>query len=243
MGIFSRPYKAALTRREDGRIPVAETIVDIADKFIPSNRERAGHVGTFGYGRELGDSAVNLPRAIKYCAAFMTLGIPPELIGMHVGLSEARDRGLVPALERLLPHLQADLAKALRYVDVEVLDRLACKSEAWASIPADVSAAAGYTGERRAAHRGRSAASQLHAQLRGPLRELRRRPDMAAEMTQEAVKAAVRRRYWARRPAARRVLGTAPERSAPRRLATRVAPRRSLCLPSRATTGDAARAR
>ena len=196
MGIFSRPYKAALTRREDGRIPVAETIVEIADKFIPSNRERAGHVGTFGYGRELGDSAVNLPRAIKYCAAFMTLGIPPELIGMHAGLNEARDRGLVPALERLLPHLQSDLAKALRYVDVEVLDRLACKSEAWASIRADVTAAAEYTGETPGPRTADEARHLNYTRsFAGLYESFDGDPDMAAEMTQEAVKAAVRRRY------------------------------------------------
>ena len=55
MAIFSRPYKTALTHREDGRIPVAETIVDIADKFIPSNRERAGHVGTVWLRPRAGD--------------------------------------------------------------------------------------------------------------------------------------------------------------------------------------------
>jgi phosphoenolpyruvate carboxylase len=196
MGIFSRPYKAIVTRQEDGRIPVAETIVEIADKFIPSNRERAGHVGTFGYGRDLGGTAVNLPRAIKYCAAFMTLGIPPELIGLHDGLNETRTRGLMPAMERLLPHLQSDIARALRYVDVEVLDRLSCKSEAWAAIRADVTAAAEYTGETPGP---RSADESRHLNytraFAGLYESFDGDPEMAAEMTEAAVKAAVRRRY------------------------------------------------
>jgi phosphoenolpyruvate carboxylase len=196
MAIFSRPYKAAVTRQEDGRIPIAETVVEIADRFIPSNRERAGHVGTFGYGRELDNSAVNLPRAIKYCAAFMTLGVPPELIGMHEGLNETRARGLMSVMERLLPHLRDDLTKALRYVDVEVLERLACRSEAWASIRADVTAAAEYTGEQPGP---RSADETRHLNytrnFAGLYQSFDGDPEMAEEMTQEAVKAAVRRRY------------------------------------------------
>jgi phosphoenolpyruvate carboxylase len=176
-------------------MPIAESVVEIADKFIPSNRERAGHVGTFGYSREMED-AVNLPRAIKYCAAFMTLGIPPELIGLAEGLKEARTRGLMPALESLLPSLCEDIAGALRYVDQEVIDALACDSEAWGSIREDVAAAAEFTGEKPGP---RSADESRHLTYTRSFADMYRHyngePDVAEEMTQEAVKAALRRRY------------------------------------------------
>jgi len=126
----------------------------------------------------------------------MTLGIPPELIGMHDGLNETRARGLIAVMERLLPHLRDDLTKALRYVDVEVLDRLSCKSEAWASIRGDVTAAYEYTGEQPGP---RSADEARHLNytrsFAGLYESYNGDPEMAEEMTQEAVKAAVRRRY------------------------------------------------
>lgn len=160
--IFSTPYKATVTRREEGRMPIADTVTGIAERFIPSHRERAGHVGHFGYSRDLGVENVELPRAIKFVAALMTLGVPPEIIGLREGLQEARSRGLLGTLEAALPALKEDLGGALHYLNLEVLQRLAGKSEAWAGVLADVRAAETFVGVTSGPH---SAEESAHAQL------------------------------------------------------------------------------
>lgn len=61
-----------------------QNVKKIADKVnlfslhIPKRRMRKLHVGLFGYSRKTGD--VVLPRAISYCAACYSLGLPPELL-------------------------------------------------------------------------------------------------------------------------------------------------------------------
>jgi phosphoenolpyruvate carboxylase len=194
MQTFSAPYRATVTQREDGRMPVADAIVQIADRYIPSHRERANHVGVFGYARSMENADdVNFPRAIKYVAAFMSLGVPPDLVGVGRGLTAARERGLLGELERLLPFLRDDLAGALRYVDLHSLDRLASTSEAWATIRDDVLTTAGYVGEPPGP---RSAAEQEHVvqTTRFVTNYLDGCRD-EDEMTADAVRAAHLRRY------------------------------------------------
>jgi phosphoenolpyruvate carboxylase len=48
--------------------------------FVPGRRARKLHVGLFGYSRSL--KGIKLPRAIKFCASFYSVGIPPELLGL-----------------------------------------------------------------------------------------------------------------------------------------------------------------
>lgn len=59
---------------------VASTVNRIAD-FVPGRRARRLHVGLFGYSREVGENA--LPRAITYTAALYSVGLPPEMLGVH----------------------------------------------------------------------------------------------------------------------------------------------------------------
>jgi len=53
--------------------------------FVPGRRARKLHVGLFGYSRSM--KGIKLPRAIKFCAAFYSVGLPPELLGLSA-LSE-----------------------------------------------------------------------------------------------------------------------------------------------------------
>ncbi len=46
--------------------------------FVPQRRMRKLHIGLFGYARSTGE--VVLPRAITFCAACYSLGLPPELL-------------------------------------------------------------------------------------------------------------------------------------------------------------------
>jgi phosphoenolpyruvate carboxylase len=59
---------------------VAPTVNRVAD-FVPGRRARRLHVGLFGYSREVGENA--LPRAITYTAALYSVGLPPEMLGVH----------------------------------------------------------------------------------------------------------------------------------------------------------------
>jgi phosphoenolpyruvate carboxylase len=197
MDIFSTPYKSIITRREGGRMPVADMIVDIADRFIPSNRERAGHVGYFGYSRAVANAEdVTLPRAIKFCAAFMAIGVPPELVGVGHGLETARERGIVHELEQLVPHLRSDLERALRYVDQQSLDQLAADSEAWAEVRNDVQTVSEYVGVKPGPQTTDEVRHLTHTRnFFDLLRRFDGSPGLAEEMTEEAVKAAKMRHY------------------------------------------------
>lgn len=48
--------------------------------YIPPRRKRKLHIGLYGYARGFG--TVSLPRAITYCAALYSIGIPPEVAGL-----------------------------------------------------------------------------------------------------------------------------------------------------------------
>ncbi|MBI4438323.1 phosphoenolpyruvate carboxylase [Candidatus Woesearchaeota archaeon] len=49
--------------------------------FIPSRRKRKLHIGLFGYSRSVGN--LKLPRAITFCAALYSYGLPPEILGLN----------------------------------------------------------------------------------------------------------------------------------------------------------------
>ena len=54
---------------------------DIAP-HIPARRKRKLHIGLFGYSRNV--SGIKLPRAITFCAALYSFGLPPEILGLNV---------------------------------------------------------------------------------------------------------------------------------------------------------------
>ncbi|MCX7832042.1 MAG: phosphoenolpyruvate carboxylase [Actinobacteria bacterium] len=76
--------KALENLAKKSRSVYQENVKKIADKVnlfslhVPKRRMRKLHVGLFGYSRKTGD--VVLPRAISYCAACYSLGLPPELL-------------------------------------------------------------------------------------------------------------------------------------------------------------------
>lgn len=67
-------------------------LADIVNRialYVPGRRERKLHVGLFGYSREVGGKT--LPRAIPFCCALYSIGLPPELIGLNSLSSEELD--------------------------------------------------------------------------------------------------------------------------------------------------------
>jgi phosphoenolpyruvate carboxylase len=176
-------------------MPVADTVIEISDKFIPSHRERAGHVGQFGYARSM-ENAVELPRAIKYCAAFMALGIPPELVGIGRGLNQTRERGLLGDLEGFLPFLRQDLSRAMRWVDMDAVEYFAKQSAAWAQVKEDIGIVAEYTETAPGPQTPDEVRHLTHTRNFVELyKHYNGDEQIGQEMTAEALKAAEIRRY------------------------------------------------
>lgn len=115
--IFKKEYKSTIEK-------LAPLINHIA-ALIPGRRERMLHIGLFGYSR--GEGKIQLPRAIRFTAAFYSLGVPPEFIGTGVGLQKIKELGLQPLLEKLYLNLVPDLVHAGKYLNKENLAFLAKK--------------------------------------------------------------------------------------------------------------------
>ncbi|MCS7142224.1 MAG: phosphoenolpyruvate carboxylase [Aigarchaeota archaeon] len=86
--------------------------------YVPSRRSRKLHIGPFGYARQL--LGKKLPRAIPFCAAFYTLGIPPEFIGVDQ-LFQLSDREMDVVVNGY-KHLRDDLIEAGRRVSWENIE-------------------------------------------------------------------------------------------------------------------------
>ncbi len=84
--------------------------------YVPQRRARKLHVGLFGYSRELDGHDVRLPRAIRFCAAMYSLGIPPEILGLS-----ALNREDLAFLRGSYRKFDRDLRDALRYLNVDNL--------------------------------------------------------------------------------------------------------------------------
>ncbi len=117
----SKLYKSCIEK-------FAPIINQVSDK-LPSHRERVQHIGLFGYSR--GDGKVKLPRAIKFCGALYSLGIPPELIASGRALKLAKQSGMLPLIEKLCPYLREDFIHAGHYFNHENLELLAKDQKDW----------------------------------------------------------------------------------------------------------------
>jgi len=95
---------------------VAQTINDIAP-FIPGRRARKLHVGLFGYSRSM--KGIKLPRAIKFCASFYSLGIPVSFMGLSALTEKEFDE-----LHGLYVKLDEDLKDEARFLNMNNLDRM-----------------------------------------------------------------------------------------------------------------------
>ena len=121
-------------------------VVNIVAGQLPKRRERVQHVGLFGYSRGIGK--VKLPRAIGFTAALYSLGVPPEMIGTGRGIHEAEKKGYLTLVEKYYIFLKQDLEQAGRYVNKEVLKKLAAKSPGFAGILEDVTYIEKYLGKK-----------------------------------------------------------------------------------------------
>ncbi len=95
---------------------LAETI-NLFARYVPRRRMRKLHIGLFGYSRRIGK--VSLPRAIGFCSACYSMGLPPEILGLGALSSQE-----LRALESIYRNLRVDLALALRYFNARVFEIL-----------------------------------------------------------------------------------------------------------------------
>lgn len=107
--LIAKSTAAYQDRLRDGIADLAAAVAPC----VPPRRRRKLHIGLFGYSRGFG--GVSLPRAITFCAALYSVGLPPEIIGL-----EALDQDDWDYLSQD-SNFHLDLADALAFVNEEVL--------------------------------------------------------------------------------------------------------------------------
>jgi phosphoenolpyruvate carboxylase len=104
-------------------------------KAVPKRRDRRQHIGLLAYSRSMGE--VTLPRAITFTAAFYSIGVPPEIIGLGRALKSLNVEELV-TLKQYYPNLTKDAESFGRYFNSDNLAKLAKSNKAWNDIQKDV---------------------------------------------------------------------------------------------------------
>ncbi|HLC60679.1 MAG TPA: phosphoenolpyruvate carboxylase [Candidatus Nanoarchaeia archaeon] len=92
---------------------VVEHINNISP-YIPSRRKRKLHIGLYGYSRNIGE--LKLPRAITFCAALYSYGLPPEIIGLNA--LEEKDMDYI---KDIYANFDNDLRDSLQYLNEDNL--------------------------------------------------------------------------------------------------------------------------
>jgi phosphoenolpyruvate carboxylase len=106
-----------MCRTYENQIKEMAELINSISSFVPGRRARKLHIGLFGYSRSL--KGISLPRAIKFCASFYSLGIPPELLGLS-GLNERE----FDELHDLYVKLDEDLRDSARFLNKANLSRM-----------------------------------------------------------------------------------------------------------------------
>lgn len=106
-----------LTEEYQKEIALLAPLIGSLSKYVPQRRARKLHIGLFGYSRSLKGMA--LPRAIPFCAALYSIGVPPELLGLGA-LSEKEADGL----REIYVKLDEDLKDSAQYLNVENVEKL-----------------------------------------------------------------------------------------------------------------------
>ncbi len=106
-----------ITKTYQKQITSMADLINGLTQYIPSRRARKLHVGLFGYARSL--KGITLPRAIKFCSAFYSIGIPPELLGIGA-LSEKE----FDDVRDIYIKMDADLEDSVRYLNLENLAKM-----------------------------------------------------------------------------------------------------------------------
>lgn len=83
-------------------------LINEAIRHVPGRRKRKPHIGLFDYSRSIG--GITLPRAITFTAAFYSMGLPPEILGLNA-LNEEDLR----FIKKVYINFEDDLRDSLKY--------------------------------------------------------------------------------------------------------------------------------
>ncbi|MEK6941914.1 MAG: phosphoenolpyruvate carboxylase [archaeon] len=81
---------------------------------VPHRRKRKLHIGLFGYSRQM--EGISLPRAINFCCALYSIGLPPEMLGLNA-LSQKEFDFLLSVYQ----NLEQDIRDAMVFFNPESL--------------------------------------------------------------------------------------------------------------------------
>ena len=95
-------------------IPEIAPLVNHLSRYLPERRMRRMHTGLFGYSRST--QGVQLPRAIKFCGALYSIGLPPEILGMS-----ALEENDIDKIKSCYANIEYDITEALQYLNRENL--------------------------------------------------------------------------------------------------------------------------
>ncbi|MFH1276033.1 MAG: phosphoenolpyruvate carboxylase [Candidatus Woesearchaeota archaeon] len=95
-------------------ITMLAPMINNMSKFIPPRRKRKLHIDLFGYARN--NNGVHLPRAITFCAALYSLGLPPEILGMSRITPQEIDQ-----IRESYKTIDTDFKEALQYFNKDNL--------------------------------------------------------------------------------------------------------------------------
>jgi len=96
-------------------IKILAPMISQMAQYVPQRRMRKLHIGLFGYARE--SKGITLPRAIKFCSALYSYGLPPELLGLNA-LNEKE----IDMVKDYYSGFEADMKDSLKYLNRENLN-------------------------------------------------------------------------------------------------------------------------
>ncbi len=96
------------------QITLLAPLINEMAAYVPSRRKRKLHIGLFGYSRSV--AGLKLPRAIAFCAALYSYGLPPEMLGV-----DALEQDDIEYIRSIYANFDNDLRDALQYLNTENL--------------------------------------------------------------------------------------------------------------------------
>lgn len=95
-------------------------LINRVARFVPKRRMRKLHIGLFGYSRNM--EGITLPRVISFCASLYSIGLPPELFGLHY----LTEKDLL-FLKDACPTFLDDISLAVSYYNKDVMKLISPK--------------------------------------------------------------------------------------------------------------------
>ena len=108
------PIIEKLTNEYGKQVKILGEFVNNLSPYVHSRRKRKLHIGLFGYSRNVGQ--LKLPRAITFCAALYSYGLPPEIIGLNALTTKDIDY-----VKDIYANFDNDLRDSLQYLNKDNL--------------------------------------------------------------------------------------------------------------------------